>query len=154
MTRWIPPLAFAALQMAAPAAAQVSDVGAELDAVYDRFTAAYAAADAAAVADLYTEDAYYLSPDQDVVRGRAEIQEGFARFLGRFEPGAGPAIDFEILDRNVAGDLATDIGYYRMSRPGGEPRRAGKFVVVWRRGADGAWRIHADGYSGVSPPAE
>jgi uncharacterized protein (TIGR02246 family) len=153
MTRWMVSLALAALSTSAPALAQVSDTGAELDAVYARFTAAYVAADPDSVAALYTEDAWYLSPDDDVIRGRPAIREGFARFLGGFEPGAGPAIDFEILDRNVAGDLATDIGYYRMARRGGEPRRAGKFVVVWKRGADGAWRIHADGYSGLPPPA-
>jgi uncharacterized protein (TIGR02246 family) len=137
-----------------PAAAQDRDVDAELDAVYERFTAAYAAADPDAVAQLYAEDAFYLAPGEDVLRGRAAIREVFARFLGGFEPGQGPVIDFEILDRNVDGNLATYIGYYRIGQPGGEPRRAGKFVVVWKLGADGAWRIHADGYSGLSPPSE
>ena len=41
-----------------PAAAQDRDVDAELDAVYERFTAAYAAADPDAVAQLYAKDAF------------------------------------------------------------------------------------------------
>ena len=128
---------------------------AALDAGYDRFVAAYAAADPDLVAAVYTEDALYLAPERDVVRGRAAIREIFAAFLDPFrergEPG--PVVAFEIVDRAVSGDLAYDVGYYILGREGSERRSRGKFVVVWKRGADGAWRIHADGYSGVPDPA-
>lgn len=151
MTR-LTPLTLGLLLAAAPAFAQQMDAG--LDLVYERFVAAYAAADPDSVATLYTEDALYLPPQGDVIRGRAAIREVFAEFLGRYEPGRGPALDFEILERNMAGGLATDVGYFRLAGPGEPPRRAGKFVVVWKRGEDGAWRIHTDGYSGVPPPGE
>jgi ketosteroid isomerase-like protein len=63
-------------------------------------------------------------------------------------------VDFDIVDRTVRGDLATDIGYYRIRRAG-EPEgggSGGKFIVIWKRDASGGWKIYADGYSEVRGP--
>lgn len=136
----------------APLAAQSADsadTAANLDAVYARFSDGYRQADAAAVAALYAEDAYYLQPNADMVRGRAAIQELFGRFLDPFRQrgGPGPTITFEIVDRRVGAEMAWDIGYYDIGGAG----RDGKFVVLWRRDADGTWRIYTDAYSGLRP---
>lgn len=132
----------------APAAPpDLSKVDTELQAVYDRFSEAYLQADAEAFADIYTEDALYLQPGTGIQRGHDAVLPNFRDFLGRFEPGKGPRITFEIVDRDVSGDLAYDIGYYNFN--GGEPE--GKFIVIWKRGTDGQWRMHADGYSGLRP---
>jgi uncharacterized protein (TIGR02246 family) len=126
-----------------------------IDGVYEQFAAAYDRLDPEAVAALYTEEALYLAPGSDVRRGRAAIRDVFAGFFDwvRGRPG-GVAIRFEILARRVSGDLAYDVGYYRLrSRgPEGESEDRGKFVVVALRGADGAWRFAVDGYSGLEPP--
>lgn len=147
----LPALVLAALAPR-PARAQAPDsaaVAAELDAVYARFTEGYRQADAALVAALYHEDALYLQPDTDIVRGRAAIADLFARFLEPFRRrgGAGPPISFEIVERRIAAELAWDVGYYDIGGNG----RDGKFVLLWRRGADGRWLIHADAYSGLHP---
>jgi ketosteroid isomerase-like protein len=125
--------------------AAVSD---QFDAAYGRFSEGYRTADAAMVANLYTEDAFYLQPGTDVLRGRAAILAAFDAFLGPFRARgeAGPAITFEFLERRIAGDIGYDIGYYLF-----DGLRAGKFTVLWRRDADGVWRIHSDGYSGLPP---
>lgn len=130
-------------------AADSAAIARELDAVYARFTEGYARADAGFVAALYSEDAYYLQPDADMVRGRDAIAEIFARFLDPFRRrgGPGPGIGFEIVERRIGADMAWDVGYYDIGANG----RDGKFVVLWRREADGAWRIHTDAYSGVHP---
>ena len=115
--------------------------------VYAAFSAAYQAGDPAAVAALYGEDAFYLAPGGEIERG--EVARHF-EFLSSFEPGTGPVIEFEIMDRTISGDLAYDIGYYTLRRAGADTSQGrGKFIVIWKRGADGVWRIHADGYSGV-----
>lgn len=150
--RRLPLLPAVLLALAGPATAQAPDsaaVSAELDRVYARFAEAYRQADASLVADLYTDDAYYLQPDADMVRGRTAIADLFARFLDPFRRrgGPGPAITFEIVDRRIASDMAWDVGYYDIGANG----RDGKFVVLWRRDGDGRWRIYTDVYSGVHP---
>lgn len=118
---------------------------------YAAFSEAYRVGDPAAVAALYADDAFYLAPGGEIDRGNVARHFGF---LSSFEPGRGPVIEFEIVDREVSGDLAYDIGYYTFRQADGAPESAGrgKFIVIWKRGEDGAWRIHADGYSGVDDP--
>lgn len=141
-------------QPATEATAGAQDTAAisrEMDAAYARFTEGYRTADAAMVANLYTEDAFYLQPGSDVLRGRPAVLAAFESFLGPFRERAeaGPEITFEFLERRIAGDIGYDIGYYLFAG-----QRAGKFTVVWRRDADGVWRIHSDGYSGLPAPGD
>jgi ketosteroid isomerase-like protein len=121
------------------------------EAAYEAFSAAYRAGDPAAVTALYAADAFYLAPGDEIDRGN--VARHF-EWLSSFEPGAGPLIEFEIVDREISGGLAYDIGYYTIRRPdapAGSGSR-GKFIVIWKRGEDGAWRIHADGFSDVRKP--
>lgn len=135
----------------APRAPDPARTAAALDSAYATFTEAYRTADPALVAGLYGDSALYLTPGDTIVRGRSSIEAIFAGFLvpyARADSG-GPRIRFEIADRRIAasGDLATDVGYFVINE-----RARGKFIVVWRWGADGRWRIHADGYSEVDAP--
>ncbi|HEY7530909.1 MAG TPA: SgcJ/EcaC family oxidoreductase [Gemmatimonadota bacterium] len=120
------------------------------DAVYETFRRGYREADADAVAAVYADDAFYLGPGRDVVRGRPAILETFRPFL-EGAPAGTYDVTFEILAREVADDLGYEVGFYdlRVRKPDGEGRSRGKFTVVWKRGADGAWRIQSDTYSGV-----
>ena len=124
-----------------------------IDAVYQKFDAAYQALSAEAVAALYTEDALYLSPASDVLRGRADIEKAFRRMFDQAKSdGSTLRIRFEILDRGVEGDLGYDVGYYLLERTAADGTATtgkGKFTVVAKRGEDGTWRFHVDGYSGV-----
>ena len=121
-------------------------------AAYAAFAEGYRQADPAAVAALYAPDAFYLSPGSEIAQG--EVARHFA-WLSSFDPGAGPVIEFEIVDREVSGGLAYDIGYYTIRRPdaaAGSGSR-GKFIVIWKQAADGTWKIHADGFSEVRESA-
>ena len=132
-----------------PALAQdPGDAERAFDEAYAAFSAGYRAGDPAAVAALYAKDAFYLAPRSEIVRG--EVVQHFG-FLSSFEPGEGPVIEFEIVDREVSGDLAYDIGYFtfRQADAPADSGGRGKFIVIWKRGEDGVWRIHADGYSDV-----
>lgn len=124
-----------------------------LDAIYTTFSKAYETLDPAAVANLYTEDALYLVPGDDVLRGRKAILDNFTGFFGSTrEAGSTLRIRFEIVDRQVSESLATDVGYFILSqstKDGRDSASRGKFVVVAKKQKDGAWRIHVDGYSGV-----
>lgn len=137
---------------AAPAA-----IVAELDAVYARFSQAYAELDPDMVANLYTRDALYLSPSRDIDRGRERIRKNFAGMFQRTrDAGESLRISFDRIDRRVSGDLAYEVGYYtlvRTSASGERKTSRGKFTVVLVRGKeDGTWRFKVDGYS-AAPPA-
>jgi ketosteroid isomerase-like protein len=126
------------------------------DAIYAKFTEGYKLANPQMVADLYTRDAFYLSPGSKIERGHDYVLNQFS-FLNSFKSRPhGPAIGFRIVDRQVSGDLGWDIGYYLMNNEGkpitAEDQPNGKFIVLWKRGPDGQWKIFADGYSDVRPP--
>lgn len=158
-------LASATPAAAGPAAAPPALVHGEgvaphagVDAVYERFGGAYDALDPAAVADLYTTDALYLVPGNEVMRGRHAIRDNFAGFFDAVRSEGGRlAIRFEILDRVVAPGLVSDVGHFLLTRSGGGgSEMRGKFAVVAREEGDGAWQFHVDSYSGVeeeTPPA-
>jgi uncharacterized protein (TIGR02246 family) len=128
-----------------------------LDALYAGFAAAYDRLDAAAVAALYTEDAVYLAPGAEVLRGRREVEAYFERaFRPAREGGGRSAIRFEILERRAADGMVSDVGVYHLSRVGAGEAGAdhrGKFATLALRGPDGTWRLHVDSYSGIDPPA-
>ena len=127
--------------------------GKAMDAQYDRFSEAYRQLDPAIVGGLYAEDAFYLQPGSEIIRGRKAIHENFAGFFsGVAQRKDSVRIAFEIVDRAVSGDLGYDIGYYTLSSrtaAGESQSNRGKFTVIWKKGSDGIWQIHIDGYSGV-----
>jgi uncharacterized protein (TIGR02246 family) len=127
-----------------------------LDAIYTTFSKAYETLEPAAVANLYTEDALYLAPGGDILRSRKAILDNFTGFFGSVrEAGSTLRIRFEIVDRQVSESLATDVGYFiltRSTKDGRDSTNRGKFVVVAKKQADGIWRFHVDSYSGVEEP--
>jgi ketosteroid isomerase-like protein len=123
------------------------------DAIYTKFSEGYRRGDPATVIGLYTPDAFYLQPGRRIERGSTVLENAFG-FLNRYkDKPSGPSIGFEIVDRQVSGDIGWDIGYFKMNGDGkpvtAETEPGGKFIVLWKRGPDGQWRIFADGYSDV-----
>ena len=47
------------------------------------------------------------------------------------------------LDLEVAGDTAYEVGEAQLKLSSGQPATV-KYVVVWRKGGDGVWRMHRD----------
>lgn len=135
----------------APAAENGAPAGVE--AVYERMSLAYELRDADAVADLYAEDAHYILPDEErrVVTGRDAIRDIFADFFQAVALQQSElTIDFRFVRRSQEGDVAYDVGYYRVRvlREGEEMSAStGKFSTVLRRMDDGRWRFVVDAYS-------
>lgn len=131
---------------------------AAMDSVYARFARAYALGEPDSVVALYTDTPMYLPAGaQAVLVGRASLREQFGFLTDLRSRGATARITFESVDRGSSGDLGYDVGYYHLQVAEGErppgPAARGKFVTVWRRGADGRWRIHVDGFSPAGPPS-
>ncbi len=126
------------------------------DAIYSKFSEGYKRGDPNMVLGLYTPDAFYLQPGHKIERGSAVLKNAFGFLSSYKDKPTGPSIGFEIVDRQINGDIGWDIGYFKFSGDGkpvtAEMEPGGKFIVLWKRGEDGQWRIFADGYSDVRPP--
>lgn len=109
------------------------------------WSAAFKAGDAAAIANLYTEDGGSIQPAGDWWRGRAAITQGMKTQLDTINVTTREDITEEVIP---AGDYIVEVGHYTMSatsKKGNKPvTSAGRYMVLWRRDADGQWRLHRD----------
>ena len=126
-----------------------------IDAVYAQFSEAYRTLDTGKVSALYTEDASYLPPNNDILQGREAIRPTFQGFFDWIKKeGRTMTISFQIVQRMVDSKLAYDVGIYtiRQYKDGKEVNKGGgKFVVVAVQGKDGKWLFQVDGYSDLKP---
>jgi len=133
------------------------DDDAAIDAVYEHFSQAYAALDMQMVLDLYTDDAYHMiGTAQRILQGKEELALAYSLLERTKEKGGQLAIEFRIVDRKIEGDMAYDVGYYKLTttRPDGESRdEASKFLTVLKKQADGSWRFVVDSQSQAMMPA-
>jgi ketosteroid isomerase-like protein len=107
------------------------------------FSAAYVRGDAAAMTALYTEDAAIFPDGRAAIVGHEGIQQFWTLAPNR-------RITRHVLqpDRvEIVGDIAHDYGRFEVAgETDGKPwgPSFGKYVVVWRRGDDGRWRMYLD----------
>ena len=134
-----------------PATLVAQDAATGIAETSERFEAAYNAGDAAAMAELYTEDGALLPPGAARVDGRDGIA---ALWQGYMDAGV-QDLALETLEVEDRGDRASEVGTYRLTAPDGEGGRVaarGKYIVLWQRGDDGVWRLHRDIWNAT--PAE
>jgi ketosteroid isomerase-like protein len=80
-----------------------------------------------------------LAPDAPIVTGRKAIEDFWrdaASALGLV------SATLKTLDLEVSEDTAYEVGQAALKLSSGQATV--KYVVVWRRGDDGAWRLHRD----------
>jgi len=126
------------------------DVEISLDALFEILVQAYEQKDADGAASAYGEDAAYMGPSGDTVRGRDAIRETFAGLFERAnEQGDELTLTFEHVERTVEGRLAYETGYYTLTRRGPEGERSSrrKFVVIARFTKGRGWSFQVDSYS-------
>ena len=105
-------------------------------------TEAIVAGDAAAYANLCTEDVRLLHADAPLISGKAELQ---AHNAAIFESITVTRLELSPVEVYGVGDLAYEVGTQELSI---NPSRSGfrssrKYVHVLRRDADGKWRFAA-----------
>ncbi|MFQ5948596.1 MAG: YybH family protein [Acidimicrobiia bacterium] len=108
-----------------------------------RYLEAVRAKDPAGCAGIYTEDANFLPAGRPMIHGRRAIQGVWAELLDH----GVDRVELTAVDVQEHGDLALEIGEYSLIvKPPDESESEdqGKYVKVWKREADGAWRWHID----------
>ena len=126
-----------------------------IDTIYKTFSRGYKTLEPEMVANLYTEDAAYLSPNDDILTGRKAILKNFAEFFSNIKnSNRTMTISFRIFQRKVKKKIGYDVGiytinFYKEGKVAGVSK--GKFVVVAVKGKDKKWRFEVDGYSSLKP---
>ena len=118
-------------------------------------TAAIAATDAARTAAFYEDNAELLPVAEPAVNGRDAIRRKWAEFFGI--PGFANQSRLTQVDVSADGTLAYTRGTYETAMTGGDGKptvERGKWVTVWRRQADGSWRIVQDISNTDTPPPD
>ncbi len=137
--------------MSLPAAAE--DVRAVIEKGGEAWMAAFNAGDAAGVAALYSETAMLLPPDATQIQGRQAVQDTFQAWI---DDGLKDIV-FETVEVEASGDLAYEVGLYSVKVPAENDQMTtatGIFLVVWKKEADGVWRLYRDTWNDTPPPSE
>ncbi|HEX5650162.1 MAG TPA: SgcJ/EcaC family oxidoreductase [Steroidobacteraceae bacterium] len=122
-------------------AAAHADELAQVAAASRAWDEAYAAGDADRLADRYDAEAVSMPPGLPALVSRAAIAADFKTF---FAAHSATHRTYEAV-REIAGGLAVERARYEATitpRTGGEAlRETGKHIVVYRRQADGSWKV-------------
>ena len=103
------------------------------------FEQAMSNADAAGVANCYTEDAEFMPPNQTSIVGRANIQIVIAGYISQ------GFTQYKVTSTMVWGDIGV-VGVqaaYTLSQQDGQDRDIGKTIQLWKQENE-VWKIFRD----------
>jgi len=115
-----------------------------------QFEEAFARGDAAGCASVYTDDAKILPPDSPALTGKQAAQGLWQSIIDMGVKG----ISLQTLELEEMGDAAIERGAATIDiqGEGGQTMQASaKFIVLWRRQSDGAWKWHWDCFNFDAP---
>ena len=100
--------------------------------------------DPAMVAAIFTEDGSLLARNGRVIKGRQQILERQKAAMQAVGPGV--KVTVTTVDLWVDGDTAYETGKYNYKyQDKGQPvTDEGRYVTIWKRQKDGAWKLHMD----------
>ena len=108
-----------------------------------KFGEVFSSGDAAALASLYTEDAWLISQTGDMFKGRERVE---AFWAGAFQMGMKEVV-LTTVDVMRMDDMVGEFGKADLTiKPEGqdEIKDVGKYLVIWKKAADGTWKLYAD----------
>lgn len=104
-----------------------------------------AAKDLDAFAAFYADDASILSPNEPILTGKQPIKDGLKPMLA--DPQFSLILTPSRVEVSKSGDMAFTQGPYKFTFSdirGNKFEDEGKYLTVWRRLADGTWKIAED----------
>lgn len=119
---------------------------AALERVVDAYVRANADEDAAALTELYADDALLLPPDEGLIEGRAAIRKFWT-------DGMEPGLVITPVRTEIHGDAGTVVGRYAVPEHADSPADSGKCVLMLKRSGV-TWKITADIWNTSTPRAD
>ena len=113
---------------------------ATIDKLNDAWAAAFNKGDAAAIANMYTDDATVLPQGGPMVKGHTAIQDLWAKVIKDFSDVKLATVEVHTMGEVMAYEIGTVTAKSKASPP---QDAVGKYVVVWRRSGTG-WKIAVD----------
>ena len=141
------PVRFVLLAAALVLAGVASAKEGPLDGMSQAFEDAMRKADIAAVQAMYAEDGVILPPNHARVQGR----EGIGAYMKGMTD-AGLSLKLTPMDSWMEGGLAVRSGSYIVLDKEQKEIDHGKWMEVWRKGADGKWLMVRDMWNSDDPP--
>ena len=116
----------------------------ELNARLDNFAKAIADKDAAAVANMFTDDGTWILPDASTFTGRASIEVAAKNYFSTI---SSFIVTQMALDKLIVVSTSEAVtfshGNYTLTEPGKAPaKRVNPVADYWKKGADGVWRVN------------
>jgi uncharacterized protein (TIGR02246 family) len=137
--------------VATATAADAGEARQAIDAANARFVDAAKRGDSTIVDAIFADDVVVMMANEPAKRGRDAARKSF---VSTFQPGVVKDFSLKTDDVAVAADLAVETGAYEMTlQPQGakEVKDKGKYITVWKRQADGSWKIIRDMVSSDLP---
>ena len=109
---------------------------------YQEWIAAANKKDAAALTNLYDENAVLMPKQEEAVIGKAAIREYYQKLVA--DPHYVPFTEtFESNSFHLVGDIAIDTADFdgEATRDGKQIHFRGKILIVWKKQKDGPWKI-------------
>jgi len=110
------------------------------------FEQAMADADAAGVSNCYTEDAEFMAPNAESVKGRKNIQTTMGEYISQ------GFTQYKVTSSIVYGNTGV-VGVqtgYKLSQQGGKNMDIGKSIQLWKQ-EEGVWKIFRDCFNSNLP---
>lgn len=139
-------------QQASPPAVDAAAVRTAIEGANAKWSEAYLAKDAAALAALHTEDAILAPPNAERASGREAIAAAYAALFTEITPTANE-VSVDRLEVAQSGDLAYQVGTYRGTTTladGSSVSDTGTFVSVFKN-VNGQWMLAVDTWNSDIP---
>jgi len=131
---------------AAPQQYNTDEARAGIEATNVQFMDAFSAGEATGVAACYTEDAQFMPPNGEIVRGREGIQKAMQGLIDAGIKG----IQFETVEVEGHGDTAYEVGRATLTGADGQTIDVAKYIVIWKKVGD-EWKLHRDIFNSNLP---
>ena len=112
------------------------DVVSAIEAVNKKLADCTNSGDVECAAMFYTENAIYMAPNLEPLKGRENIKAGMV------DDGT-TVLELNADEIEVFGDTATELGTYVIETRDGGHVDHGNYVVIWKKTNDG-WKLHWD----------